>query len=687
MNVLSPRFPKRRRITPLMWAGIGTLLFHSAFFLLLWLWPRPPAKARETLLEVNLTKDKPLKVEPRPTPVPTKVAKPTPRPKVKIRPVVTKPKVVIKPRVATKVPLRATPIPTVKAPIVLPTKVPLLNPTPKTQPTSRPEPTPKTKPTPVVEPTPKTKPTPLPEPTPKTKPTPVTEPTKVPKTETAGKPAVDDARQRTRRSRRESANPGANSGSPSKPKTNSNEQTPAPSSGGSNRRYAANPEQNDGLGGDERRPGAPESARSGSNSRGRSDETAGDQSGLTLPPTRSRRGRKAPLDGSASSAPTSSKDGTEVNIGPSSPSSNRGGSRREAPGNGNGEDPSGPARRSGRPGATGSTSAGNSRSGRGADEAAGDGVTGGANGSGSRAGARRGRGGSRLAGDPYGGNGNGNGNGTGNGNGNGGDDGNGTGNGPKGGTRLARRDGGRGGSGGDGNGQFGRGNGTGNGSGQGQGNGNGTQGRGTTGDGGRGGADRADNDGAESGTGRARSRRGRGGQRTGEGEDQIGRGIWGGFKIRFYQDKSDHPDLPDATFHPGNPIDWPLFTQLKAQKTVPNLDFDWGETPPAPGMKSTFWSMKATGRIFVPKDDTYEFFFDELDDAGSLILDGKTIINVSIVQKSSPSSGKISLTRGAHDIQIEYIQGPATAASIKLSWKSTSFPREIVGVYQAPTTP
>ncbi|RYG59623.1 hypothetical protein EON80_25520 [bacterium] len=128
----------------------------------------------------------------------------------------------------------------------------------------------------------------------------------------------------------------------------------------------------------------------------------------------------------------------------------------------------------------------------------------------------------------------------------------------------------------------------------------------------------------------------------------------------------------------------PVFTKLAGQKTVPNLDFDWGTTPPFPGMKSTFWSLKANGRIFVPKDDTYEFFFDELDDAGKLILDGKTVIDVWKVQKSSPSSANMFLKRGPHDIQIQYIQGPATAASIKLSWRSTSFAKEIVGVYQAP---
>ncbi|MEO6908167.1 MAG: PA14 domain-containing protein, partial [Abditibacteriaceae bacterium] len=166
------------------------------------------------------------------------------------------------------------------------------------------------------------------------------------------------------------------------------------------------------------------------------------------------------------------------------------------------------------------------------------------------------------------------------------------------------------------------------------------------------------------------------------GGDIIGRGVWGSWTVKFYQDKSDHPDLPDANFGPGHAIDWPLFTDLKATKSYKTLDFDWGTTPPAVGMKDTFWSARITGKIFVPKDDDYWFYFDQLDDAGRLVLDGKQVINVWKVQKSTPDSGKIHLTRGEHDIVIEYVQGPGTEASLTLSWKSSSFPKEIVGAYK-----
>jgi len=212
--------------------------------------------------------------------------------------------------------------------------------------------------------------------------------------------------------------------------------------------------------------------------------------------------------------------------------------------------------------------------------------------------------------------------------------------------------------------------------------GKGRGGRGGTGDT-AGDGDGGDGDEAGNGNGRRGRRLGtRLAQRERETEDILGRGVWGGLRGVYYQDTSDHPDLPDATFNPGHPIDWPTFSKVKFQRTDKKLDFDWGTDPPGPGMKHTFWSARWTGKIFVPKDDDYWFYFDMLDDAGKLTIDGKEIIKVWWVQQSTPSSNKIYLTRGAHDVVIEYVQGPATAASITLSWKSTSFAKEVVGVYK-----
>jgi hypothetical protein len=253
---------------------------------------------------------------------------------------------------------------------------------------------------------------------------------------------------------------------------------------------------------------------------------------------------------------------------------------------------------------------------------------------------------------------------------------------------LARAGGrGDGDSDGGNGGGFGRGpgSGAGRGSGDGIGNGNGGgNGGGGRGYGGRGGNGESAGDGDGGGArarrlslDKARLKRER------EAEQLVGRGIWApGLVGEYFQDTAQHPDLPDATFGPGHDIDWPSFSKFKFKKVSSTLDFNWGTDPPGPGLKSTFWSARWTGKIFVPKDDTYEFFFDELDDAGRLVLHNQEIIKVWKVQKISPSSGKMQMDRGPHEIMIEYVQGPATEASIKLSWRSTSFAKEVVGAYR-----
>ncbi len=315
-----------------------------------------------------------------------------------------------------------------------------------------------------------------------------------------------------------------------------------------------------------------------------------------------------------------------------------------------------------------------------------------------------GRSGPRYAangGSPFGNGGNGSGV-AGNG-GAGGGSGAGKGGGPGGpgrGPRLARRgfgDGEGGGFGGPGSGGAGgRGKGFGpglsQGGGKGGGNGNGGDGgSGGLGNGGRGRGDGA-GDGDEAGGGN------RGGEGAGNGSErrlalergrlktssesgrEIGRGIWSpGLIGTFYQD----PD--QGLLDPGHAIDWPVLGAAGSKKvtehTNQTIDFDWGIDAPLKGMKGVYWSVVWTGRIFVPKTDEYRFFLEDVDDGGRLYLDGERIINTWQVQRSSPGSGKMKLERGPHTIKLEYVQGPATASSVRLMWESTSFPRELVGSY------
>ena len=315
---------------------------------------------------------------------------------------------------------------------------------------------------------------------------------------------------------------------------------------------------------------------------------------------------------------------------------------------------------------------------KGTGETAGNGGSGGRNGRGGNGGNGNGRRGPRTTGGDWG-----NFGGKGDGNKNGGGDGKGPG-GP-GGTRIAGRPGGTGDGEGDGNGKGRRGRG---GLPGGIGDGGKKRGTGGIGDGGSGGEGTADGGGGNRGRNRGRGNR----TRTYDKEETVGRGLYPyGLKGEYFQDV----DLSAKNYEAEqgrHPIDWPVFTTKKFERTDATLDFNWGVNPPTKGldgkpdvkgvsMTGVYWSARWEGQIFVPKDDTYQFFFDALDDGGRLYLDGKRIIDVWKVQKSNPQSGQIDLKRGPHTIKVEYVQGPAVESSLSLSWKSSSFPKEVVGAY------
>lgn len=256
--------------------------------------------------------------------------------------------------------------------------------------------------------------------------------------------------------------------------------------------------------------------------------------------------------------------------------------------------------------------------------------------------------------------------------------GSGGGNGPGPGTRYALRGLGDDGGGGDGYGSgpvgLGRGlGGDGNSDGRGTGRGrNGSSGRATAATG------SADDAGLGGRGGKSRFKLAR------DEEQLLGRGLYpDGLQGEYFQD----PDLSDRNYQfedkLGRKVDWSTFTNKKYSRLDTSIDFHWNETPPAPGMTAVFWSARWKGKIFVPKDDDYTFILEDLDDAGRLYIDGNLMINVWRVQRSSPSSKVVHLTRGAHDLQIEYVQGPMTAASIVFKWKSSSFREELVGPYRS----
>lgn len=114
---------------------------------------------------------------------------------------------------------------------------------------------------------------------------------------------------------------------------------------------------------------------------------------------------------------------------------------------------------------------------------------------------------------------------------------------------------------------------------------------------------------------------------------------------------------------------------------VPNLDiperqFDTG----FPGVKDLYewFGIQFKGRINAPHNGFYEFKLTS-DDGSNLYIDGKLVVDNDGIHQTESSSEKTFLTKGYHDIRIDYYQGPADRIGLQLFWKTSLLkPFEII---------
>ncbi|HIE48080.1 TPA: DNRLRE domain-containing protein, partial [Candidatus Bipolaricaulota bacterium] len=140
----------------------------------------------------------------------------------------------------------------------------------------------------------------------------------------------------------------------------------------------------------------------------------------------------------------------------------------------------------------------------------------------------------------------------------------------------------------------------------------------------------------------------------------------------------DDPDAKEYQMDKEPP--GPVFTKLIFTRPDEMINFVWNTgRAPHPEMGSEFWSVRWQGRLFVPRDDEYKFYFDNLDDAARLYIDGKLILDAWKIQlPSTHASEPIKLTAGFHQVVVEYHQGPGPGAAIRLSWSGTNLPKQVV---------
>ena len=116
----------------------------------------------------------------------------------------------------------------------------------------------------------------------------------------------------------------------------------------------------------------------------------------------------------------------------------------------------------------------------------------------------------------------------------------------------------------------------------------------------------------------------------------------------------------------------PDFSQMQALSSIvvgnldiPNRAFDTG----FPGVPDLFewFGIQFSGRINVAADGWYDFKISS-DDGSKLFIDGVMVIDNDGTHAVREKTGRVYLMAGAHDITIDYFQGPRYHIALQLFW-------------------
>jgi hypothetical protein len=79
-----------------------------------------------------------------------------------------------------------------------------------------------------------------------------------------------------------------------------------------------------------------------------------------------------------------------------------------------------------------------------------------------------------------------------------------------------------------------------------------------------------------------------------------------------------------------------------------------------------WFAIEYTGRFWLEKEGQYRFSL-LADDGARLYLDDKLVIDNDGIHRATAVSGGATLTRGVHEIKVEYFQGPRSTVALVLS--------------------
>lgn len=108
----------------------------------------------------------------------------------------------------------------------------------------------------------------------------------------------------------------------------------------------------------------------------------------------------------------------------------------------------------------------------------------------------------------------------------------------------------------------------------------------------------------------------------------------------------------------------------------PNVDFQWGSGSPDPSIGANTFSVRWTGQIDIPSDDTWTFTL-RIDDGARLWIDDQLVIDAWQDQAPTEHAAAVALAPGLHDLRLEYYENGGGAVC-QLSWASSTVAQEIV---------
>lgn len=117
----------------------------------------------------------------------------------------------------------------------------------------------------------------------------------------------------------------------------------------------------------------------------------------------------------------------------------------------------------------------------------------------------------------------------------------------------------------------------------------------------------------------------------------------------------------------------PDFSQMDPVSTIvtSNLDIpkrSWTKGFPGVDDLVEWFGIQFKGKIYAEKDGVYEFRV-LADDGSNLYINGKKVVDNDGIHAVRTRKGKIELTKGWHNITVDYYQGPRYHIALQVSWK------------------